>query len=625
MYMAEPESKRARLSVDAVDCDGQAIEDIDLPPNISEQNTILTERDAGIEGYLRFECPGFECILKNRWEDFIVQELANGELATLTTLDPIALPASSEKDIDESNNGNNPILETYKVELEELLAGKRDCVKILAPKSKVVRTAIHKALRSLSSKLSSTTVKEEVDSPSYILVSGTSQFSGVRFPKRANHTLSKGRRYCRFVLYKEGKDTISAIRLLSSYLRLNPGYFAYAGTKDKRAITTQFVTVKDVDSKRLAALNSRLQGLRVGNFSYVPTPLFLGDLDGNRFTVVLRSISSPDSIITDAIDSWRYNGFVNYYGLQRFGHSAKSKSFEIGKHLLRGEWTHAIDLILIPTFADLPMVRQTKEEFLISGDAATCAAKIPSSVEKYLLQGIAKHGKTLNALQALPRNLRQLYVHSYQSLIWNRIASRRVNQSHIGHAQPGDLYIQNAADSLPQIDAVDEGLCLELNSNTSSSATTPVPLIVTAENYQNIPLTDVVLPLPGFAVSYPQNQCGRWYEELMKEDGICQEDLRHRVKDFALPGSYRALVVKPIDVNFRIEEYLDPNVPLVMSDLQRLAEVQNNADSSNIAEDSSLGSTAHPYRALILEFTLPKSSYATIAIRELTKSAVERR
>ncbi|KER31032.1 hypothetical protein T265_02705 [Opisthorchis viverrini] len=294
--------------------------------------------------------------------------------------------------------------------------------------------------------------------------------------------------------------------------------------------------VFSVDSKRLAALNSRLQGVRVGNFSYVPTPLFLGDLDGNRFTIVLRSISSPDSIITNAIDSWGSNGFVNYYGLQRFGHSAKSKSFEIGKHLLRGEWAHAIDLILVPTFAepskswtDLPVVRQTKEEFLTSGDAAACAAKIPSSVEKYLLQGIAKHGKTLNALQALPRNLRQLYVHSYQSLIWNRIASRRVNQFHTGHAQPGDLYIQNAADSLLPIDAVDEALCLELNSNTSSNATTPVPLVVTAENCQSIPLTDVVLPLPGFAVSYPQNQCGRWYEQLMKEDGICQEDLRHRV------------------------------------------------------------------------------------------------
>ncbi|KER31031.1 hypothetical protein T265_02704 [Opisthorchis viverrini] len=72
--------------------------------------------------------------LLQRWEDFIVQELANGELATLTTLDPIAPPAPSEEDIDESNNENNPILETYKVELGELLAGKRDCVKILVEK-----------------------------------------------------------------------------------------------------------------------------------------------------------------------------------------------------------------------------------------------------------------------------------------------------------------------------------------------------------------------------------------------------------------------------------------------------------------------------------------------------------
>ncbi|KAH8860294.1 tRNA pseudouridine13 synthase [Schistosoma japonicum] len=42
----------------------------------------------------------------------------------------------------------------------------------------------------------------------------------------------------------------------------------------------------------------------------------------------------------------------------------------------------------------------------------------------------------------LPRNLRQLYVHSYQSFLWNHVASRRMAQQNSGsfYAQPGDLY-----------------------------------------------------------------------------------------------------------------------------------------------------------------------------------------
>lgn len=43
----------------------------------------------------------------------------------------------------------------------------------------------------------------------------------------------------------------------------------------------------------------------------------------------------------------------------------------------------------------------------------------------------------------LPRNLRQLYAHSYQSLVWNKVASRRIRElgvSEDGKALVGDLY-----------------------------------------------------------------------------------------------------------------------------------------------------------------------------------------
>ncbi len=49
----------------------------------------------------------------------------------------------------------------------------------------------------------------------------------------------------------------------------------------------------------------------------------LGDLNGNRFTIVLRQIKcKDDSIINEAVNSLAQNGFINYYGLQRFGTSS---------------------------------------------------------------------------------------------------------------------------------------------------------------------------------------------------------------------------------------------------------------------------------------------------------------
>ena len=51
--------------------------------------------------------------------------------------------------------------------------------------------------------------------------------------------------------------------------RIKSSMFQYAGTKDKRAITTQAVTVFRVPAERLASLNRASKNVQVGNFQYV--------------------------------------------------------------------------------------------------------------------------------------------------------------------------------------------------------------------------------------------------------------------------------------------------------------------------------------------------------------------
>lgn len=58
----------------------------------------------------------------------------------------------------------------------------------------------------------------------------------------------------------------------------------------------------------------------------------LGDLSGNRFKIVIRDVKEKsDELIRSAIDSLKSNGFINYFGLQRFGNSAESPTHLIGK------------------------------------------------------------------------------------------------------------------------------------------------------------------------------------------------------------------------------------------------------------------------------------------------------
>ncbi|VDK70598.1 unnamed protein product [Dibothriocephalus latus] len=321
-----------------------------------------------------------------------------------------------------------------------------------ASNDKGERERFHKAIRHNYPSLVSRTA--DVDNNRFVIVTKASHAKGQKGWARVAKVYDppKETPYCHFTLYKEGKDTMNALQIVGRMLKINSNTFSYAGTKDKRAITTQRVSVKNISSKRLASLNPRLNGIKVGNFKYLPHSISLGDLYGNRFSLAIRDVVADDSIIHRAIAEWQKRGFINYFGLQRFGHSAQAQTFEIGKQVSKQLFNH------------LPAVRQMKEKYIETQDAKACGENMPQCLEKTLLLGIARHGKTLTAIQTLPRNMRQLYTHSYQSLVWNRVTSRRFSELSFksdSKAIVGDLFF-------PSQESAHKGRCL-LKTSTSLS------------------------------------------------------------------------------------------------------------------------------------------------------------
>lgn len=131
-------------------------------------------------------------------------------------------------------------------------------------------------------------------------------------------------------------DTMDALNQLARVLRLKSNIFTYSGTKDRRAKTTQWISVRKMNPSRIMGAARRVKNLFVGNFKFAKEPLKLGKLQGNMFTMAIRNVSAPDDIIEKAFISLRDKGFINYYGLQRFGAIAAIPTHEIGKALLQG-------------------------------------------------------------------------------------------------------------------------------------------------------------------------------------------------------------------------------------------------------------------------------------------------
>lgn len=113
--------------------------------------------------------------------------------------------------------------------------------------------------------------------------------------------------YIHFTLQKTNRDTQDALSIVARALKLQVKDLSVAGTKDKRGVTTQRVSLKRghftiadvwkaINVQRSSArtmehaLNERGErGVRIGELEYKPSFLELGMLKGNAFVITLRS------------------------------------------------------------------------------------------------------------------------------------------------------------------------------------------------------------------------------------------------------------------------------------------------------------------------------------------------
>lgn len=169
--------------------------------------------------------------------------------------------------------------------------------------------------------------------------------------------------YTQFVLYKQNLDTPAALSQIANSLYVGEKVFGFAGMKDKRGVTAQLCTAYHVEPERLAEVNKRgYEGLAVGGFSFRDTPLRLGDNHGNNFTLVIRCITKPREDVAVAVDAWSKRGFVNYFGLQRFGTSAVP-THHIGRAALKHDWDEVVSLIMRPREGEWEGVQQARRYF----------------------------------------------------------------------------------------------------------------------------------------------------------------------------------------------------------------------------------------------------------------------
>ncbi len=441
-----------------------------------------------------------------------------------------------------------------------------------------------------------------------------------------------GGEHLHFSLYKENKDTMEVIAYISSQLKTSPKQFNFAGTKDRRAVTVQRVSVYRVYADTLAGLNRTLRGSKVGNFQYEKHRLELGDLMGNEFLITLRDctfgsekvegyekVALADKVIGAAVENMQVHGFINYYGLQRFGAYSVGTD-DVGKKILQGDFEGAVNAILnygddalscaldqnfVPADGKpLPRDDIARAEalhiFKTTGETQKALEKLPRkfSGESSIIRYMNRNRRDfVGALLQIPRNLRLMYVHAYQSLVWNMAASERWTR-YGDKVVKGDLVLVDS-ESTKYINSIkenqfDENGEIIVLPSTGDAAVSLDDLFeraraLTVEEAASgkHSIFDIVLPTPGYDVEYPDNDIGDYYKEFMTSErggGLDPGNMRRAQRDFSLSGSYRKLLAQiGDDVTYEVKLYSDDNEQMVETDLEKITKSRANFENQKQA------------------------------------------
>jgi tRNA pseudouridine13 synthase len=348
----------------------------------------------------------------------------------------------------------------------------------------------------------------------------------------------------------------------------------WAGTKDRRAVADRLLSYRGPPP----ATDLGLPRVTVREAYTARDGLVLGRHFGNAFEIRVDELPVP---VPEALARFRatedelraLGRWPNFFGPQRFG-EVRPVTHEVGRWLVRGDLAGAVETYLVARSRGTPdrpgdAARATYGE---THDAPRALREFPTQYrfERSILERLAKGDPPERAFRALGRELRLLFVHAYQALLFNRWLSRRVATGlPVDRPVPGDHLLRIGRDGTVRSQ---EGIPV-----TDDNLTECTDLVARGGAW-------VAGPLVGYETPDPGGPVGELLAALLDEEGVRREMFRvPACPDVASKGAWRPAVLP---------------IPPV-------------------------GLTPAEPDGVWFRFALPKGAYATVFLREFLKSGSE--
>ncbi len=255
---------------------------------------------------------------------------------------------------------------------------------------------------------------------------------------------------------KLGRTTLDVVLDIARDLHIDRKRMGFAGMKDKKALTRQWICIANIDSEEQF---KQVENLDIYKTDFLEITrgrkkLRMGQLKGNKFKILIRDLDDIEKsadIANEVLKELEVTGVPNYYGWQRFG-KPRTNTHLVGEALIQNDLAEAVRRYIGNPSEDESLENQQARQAYDDGDLEKSLELMGKGMryEKMMVRQLIKDSKKgelddkayMNAIHALPKPLQRMFVHAYQSYLFNDVVSRRVEMG-INKFIEGDIIIDN--------------------------------------------------------------------------------------------------------------------------------------------------------------------------------------
>ena len=236
---------------------------------------------------------------------------------------------------------------------------------------------------------------------------------------------------------KRGVDHQSMVRRIAQQLGVPPSKVSWAGTKDRVAVTQQWITIHAPDAV-LPSLDD--EDLSLHQVTRHDRRIRLGQVIGNRFRICIREIDPLEAPrMHRHLLALQADGLANKFMEQRFGHRGANPT--MGVRMLQKDWNGVLSAWLGLDGPTWPGEEDERRHLFADERFDQAAQKWPGNwaAECHALKMLASGHSVQEVVNAIPRPMRRYWTDSVQSAVFNDVVDQRAQAGTLRTLLDGDI------------------------------------------------------------------------------------------------------------------------------------------------------------------------------------------